>query len=120
AMGRWPVMSVLLGSLLGTSALVAHAPVSAQGLPPVVAPSVRGLPDFTDLVDLVGPSVVNIRTLERATSSGSAGSLGMDEQMLEFFRRFGIPMPPGVTPRTPRQERAPQEEVQPRGVGSGF
>jgi serine protease Do len=80
--------------------------------------SVRGLPDFTELVELVGPSVVNIRTLERA-GGGSAGG-GTDEQMLEFFRRFGIPVPPGMTPRGPRQERGQSEEAQPRGVGSGF
>ncbi len=85
---------------------------------PVVAQSVRGLPDFTELVEQVGPSVVNIRTLER--SSAEAGSGNADEQMLEFFKRFGIPVPPGVTPRGPRQERNPNEEAQPRGVGSGF
>jgi serine protease Do len=41
--------------------------------------------------------------------------------MLEFFRRFGIPVPPNM-PRGPRSDRspAPQEEAQPRGVGSGF
>ncbi|MFX8055558.1 hypothetical protein ABTK93_20070, partial [Acinetobacter baumannii] len=46
---------------------------------------VRGLPDFTDLVDQVGPSVVNIRTVEKASSRGNAS--GMDEEMLEFFKR---------------------------------
>jgi len=75
----------------------------------------RGLPDFTDLVDQVGPSVVNIRTVEKA--SGRAGANGMDEEMLEFFRRFGVPIP-----NTPRQQRPqrPQDDEQPRGVGSGF
>ncbi len=82
--------------------------------------SVRGLPDFTDLVDLVGPSVVNIRTLERVSASPGANGLGMDEQMLEFFRRFGIPVPPGAVPKSPKQERGAPEEAQPRGVGSGF
>lgn len=48
--------------------------------------AVRGLPDFTDLVDQVGPSVVNIRTVEKASSRANAN--GMDEEMLEFFRRF--------------------------------
>ncbi|WP_341906706.1 DegQ family serine endoprotease [Polaromonas sp. YR568] len=79
----------------------------------------RALPDFTDLVDQVGPSVVNIRTIEktRASSAGPA-----DEQMLEFFRRFGIPVPPNL-PRGPRSERSPggeEERERPRGVGSGF
>lgn len=82
------------------------------------APLVRGLPDFTDLVDAVGPSVVNIRTLEKAKPKAGGGA-GPDEQMLEFFRRFGIPVPPGAGPRSPRQA-PPDEEAQPSGVGSGF
>ena len=84
----------------------------------------RTLPDFTDLVEQVGPSVVNIRTSEKVKAA-TAGGGGVDEQMLEFFRRFGIPIPPHMaptTPRGPRSERspAPQEDAQPRGVGSGF
>ena len=76
----------------------------------------RSLPDFTDLVETVGPSVVNIRTVEKV-KIGTAG--GADEQMLEFFKRFGIPVPPNM-PRSPRGDRGQQEEEQPRGVGSGF
>jgi serine protease Do len=83
-------------------------------VPPAVA-QMRGLPDFTELVEQVGPSVVNIRTVER--SRGAAGSSGQDEQMLEFFRRFGIPLPPNA-PRGQRPDR--NEEETPRGVGSGF
>ncbi|MFM6985898.1 MAG: Do family serine endopeptidase [Hydrogenophaga sp.] len=100
--------------LIAGTALWPTLPVLAQPVAPVA--SVRGLPDFTDLVDLVGPSVVNIRTLEKpAPAEGGAG----DEQMLEFFRRFGIPVPPGAAPRG-RPERGNSEEAQPRGVGSGF
>ena len=40
--------------------------------------------------------------------------------MLEFFRRFGIPVPPGVAPRGLRPDRGGSEDPQPRGVGSGF
>jgi len=77
----------------------------------------RTLPDFTDLVDQVGPSVVNIRTLEKVVSRAAPGGPG-DEEMLEFFRRFGLPMP--NTPRpAPRSNRPPEDE-QPKGVGSGF
>ena len=107
-------------ALVLTSVLTAPATAVAQPNPSSVATSVRGLPDFTDLVDLVGPSVVNIRTLERVSDVGDLGVDGMDEQMREFFRRFGIPMPPGLTPRAPRQERGTPNEAQPRGVGSGF
>jgi len=80
--------------------------------------AVQGLPDFTQLVDLVGPSVVNIRTLERPSSAPSSN--GGDEQMLEFFRRFGIPLPPGTGPRGPRGGQGGGEDPRPRGVGSGF
>jgi serine protease Do len=62
------------------------------------------LPDFTDLVDKVGPAVVNIRTTTRVSSGGSAHGLppGLDEgDMSEFFRRFfGIPLP--QQPGSPR------------------
>ena len=87
----------------------------------MAAPAVRAqaLPDFTDLVDKVGPAVVNIRTLERSrvAARGGAGP-EIDEDMLEFFRRFGLPVPNQPSPRGPRQ--APDGEPQQRGVGSGF
>ena len=86
---------------------------------PALAQS-RALPDFTDLVEQVGPSVVNIRTLEKVTARPRSGGNGMDDEMLEFFRRFGVPIPnaPRQTPRPNRPQ--PQDEEQPRGVGSGF
>jgi serine protease Do len=96
-------------AISGTVALMPAKPVVAQG---------RSLPDFTDLVEQVGPSVVNIRTLERARSGAAPGA--MDEEMQEFFRRFfGQPMP-NVPRQTPRPNRPQPEEEQPRGVGSGF
>jgi len=104
-------------SIAATVALAPLQPAAAQGATPP-APVVRGLPDFTDLVDQVGPSVVNIRTVEKVSQGARSG--GQEEQMLEFFRRFGIPVPPGLTPRTPRAERDGEETERPRGVGSGF
>ncbi len=99
------------------------AVVVATGLLPATpaAAQNRLLPDFTDLVEQVSPSVVNIRTSEKTKAAVAGGGSGMDEQMLEFFRRFGIPVPPNM-PRGPRSDRAPapQEDAQPRGVGSGF
>ena len=91
-------------------ALVPAGPANAQA---------RALPDFTDLVEQVGPSVVNIRTLEKVSARARQGG-GQDEEMLEFFRRFGVPIP-NVPRQAPRQNRPqPQEDEQPRGVGSGF
>ena len=99
--------------------------VSAVGaaLPTTAAQAqIRTLPDFTDLVDPVGPSVVNIRTVEKVAQRG-AGNGEMDEEMQEFFRRFfGQPLPGQPRPTPPRSNRPqePQEESRPRGVGSGF
>lgn len=76
----------------------------------------QSLPDFTELVERVGPAVVNIRTLERGRQA-SAGSGEIDPNIEEFFRRFGIPLPGRPDPRGgPRNDDEPQQ----RGVGSGF
>ena len=111
----WSTLRALaMSGMLATVAGVAVVPTQVAMAQSAV---VRGLPDFTDLVDQVGPSVVNIRTREKA--SERAGANGMDEEMLEFFRRFGVPIP--NMPRQQRPQRPQQdEEPQPRGVGSGF
>ena len=75
------------------------------------------LPDFTELVERVGPSVVNIRTTERRGSANSSGEI--DQNMEEFLRRFGIPMPNRPDPRR-GNPRGNDDEPQLRGVGSGF
>ena len=100
-------------ALTAVAACLPTQPVWAQSA--AAQAQMRGLPDFTDLVDQVGPAVVNIRTLEKARPGAGTPN---DEQMLEFFRRFGIPVPPNM-PRSPRPDRG-QPEDQPRGVGSGF
>ena len=77
----------------------------------------QALPEFADLAERVGPAVVNIRTTERRTARGN-GMPEMDEDMLEFFRRFGLPIPNQPSPRGQRPQ--PDAEPQQRGVGSGF
>jgi serine protease Do len=120
----------LRASLFVCALVVAAATASLLPVTSVQAQT-RTLPDFTDLVDQVGPSVVNIRTIEKVAQR--AGNGEMDEEMQEFFRRFfgqpppGAPGAPGATPGTPRgapkpnrpQQPVPEEE-RPRGVGSGF
>jgi serine protease Do len=87
---------------------------------PAAAQTTRTLPDFTDLVEQVGPSVVNIRTLEKAASRETQAN-GPDEEMQELFRRFfGVPLPMPNAPRQQRPNRPSPEEAQPKGVGSGF
>lgn len=114
AMTNWnfPLRRMWLASVLAVSAAAFFPAGLAQA-------QTRTLPDFTDLVDQVGPSVVNIRTLEKVVARSQQGGQG-DEEMQEFFKRFGIPMP-NVPRQAPRQNRPqPQDEDQPRGVGSGF
>jgi len=104
---------------LAVSVVLASATAVATFTPVQSAwAQVRALPDFTDLVDQVGPSVVNIRTLEKVSPRG-AGGASPDDEMLEFFRRFGLPMP-NVPRQSPRPNRQGPEEEQPKGVGSGF
>ena len=88
------------------------------GWPVHVQAQARNLPDFTDLVDQVGPSVVNIRVLEKVQRTEEAE--GPDEEMQDFLRRFfGIPMP-GPRQSQPQRPGRSQPEEQQRGLGSGF
>ncbi len=107
--------------LISVSVICAAFLAGGVGLPrPVAAQTVRALPDFTDLVEQVGPSVVNIRTLEKAAARDTQAN-GPDDEMQELFRRFfGVPLPMPNTPRQQRPNRQQPEEPQPRGVGSGF
>ncbi len=109
-----------LGWLLGAAVIAAVtaipvAPALAQDTA-APAPTVQ-LPDFSVLAERVGPAVVNIRTLER-NNGGAAGVPGMDPNIEEFFRRFGIPLPGRPDPRggPPGTDPEPRQ----RGVGSGF
>ncbi|ACR28140.1 DegQ family serine endoprotease [Burkholderia glumae] len=104
----------------------ASAPVTVPVAPPTAPAARAALPDFADLVEKVGPAVVNIRTtaIVPADPRGGVFPQGPDDgDMSEFFRRFfGIPLPgaPG-SPGTPKNALpdAPDTE-QNRGVGSGF
>ena len=106
---RWrPFQVSALAAILSISSAV-MLPTAVHAQP---TPAVRGLPDFTDLVDQIGPSVVNIRTMEKVSSRNVSN--GLDPEMLEFFKRFGLPVP-----NAPKQ-RPNNDEEQPSGLGSGF
>ena len=108
-----PARARTLAAALALGAALPTAPALAQP-----AAAQRALPDFTDLVEQVGPSVVNIRTAEKRPVQANPGN-NADEQMQEFLRRFGMPTPNNV-PRQRRPQQPQAEEEQPRGVASGF
>jgi serine protease Do len=111
---RWkPFQISALAAILSVSSAM-MLPAAAQTPAPAV---VRGLPDFTDLVDQVGPSVVNIRTMEKVSSRQAQS--GLDPEMLEFFKRFGLPVPSIPKQQRPQRPGADGDEV-PSGLGSGF
>ncbi len=103
---RRSLVAALFGFVLAAAGGVISQPAQAQALP-----------EFADLAERVGPAVVNIRTTERRAARSSGGP-EIDEDMLEFFKRFGLPIPNQPTPRG--QRPAPDGEPQQRGVGSGF
>jgi serine protease Do len=125
AIGLALMAGVLIATPLATHFVAGaqQTPSATPALPPaaVAAPASRGLPDFADLVDQVGPAVVNIRVTAKAPAQ--ADTAEMDEQMQEFFRRFFGTPAPRQNPQRPAPRSQPQppseEEVQ-RGVGSGF
>ena len=87
---------------------------SAHAAPTNVAVSTNrmGLPDFGDLVEQVGPAVVNISVVEQRVAS--TDDPFANDPFYDFLRRFGVPMP-----NMPGQPGggSPREN---RGIGSGF
>ncbi|MGH8679789.1 MAG: trypsin-like peptidase domain-containing protein, partial [Burkholderiales bacterium] len=71
---------------------------------------VQTLPDFTTLVEQIGPAVVNVsisRSAPNATDTPFPG-LSEDDPFFEFFKRFGPPV---------QQQKGPAIQY---GQGSGF
>ncbi|PTT87771.1 serine peptidase [Pelomonas sp. HMWF004] len=99
----------LSGTALALALALGQAPAAAQ---------TRELPDFAELVERVGPSVVNIRTAEKVKVA--EGQAEMNEQMQELLRRFGMPVP-NQRRGAPRGGGTPDDDgPMRRGVGSGF
>jgi serine protease Do len=75
--------------------------------------NIRGLPDFSPLVEKYGPAVVNVEVVEKAQQGDQEG-ISPDDPFNEFFRRFGVPAP-GQSPHGGGGAPQPQH-----GAGSGF
>src|SRR5712664_3417447 len=85
------------------------------GLPSVLVAQGRELlPDFTELAERQGPTVVNISTTQvrERRASPQIPNLEEDDPLYDFFRRF-IPRPPGPGGQGPR-------DFESRSLGSGF
>lgn len=71
----------------------------------------KSLPDFTELAENQGPAVVNISvTTVTQVNPMPFPSMPQDEQLQEFFRRFGIPIP----------GQGGGQEHRSQSLGSGF
>ena len=106
------VRNPLFGLLVLTMPLAACARPAADAAPASAAIAstiaqssapqiVTGLPDFTTLVQQVGPGVVNIEA-KVTPKKVSRQQMPDDEEMPEFFRRFfgqGFQMPGPQQPR---------------------
>ena len=91
----------------------AVAATQPSTLPAVTPSAAANLPDFTALVDRVGPAVVNISVVHGKGKGGiDLEDMDEDSPYYEFFKRFGgVPNGPGMRPQAPQPSQ---------GMGSGF
>jgi serine protease Do len=84
------------------------------GLPSALYAQGRELPDFTELAERQGPTVVNISTTQvrERRASPQIPNLEEDDPLYDFFRRF-VPRQPAPGGQGPR-------DFESRSLGSGF
>ncbi|HZV23407.1 MAG TPA: DegQ family serine endoprotease [Luteimonas sp.] len=110
---RLRALALVAVTAAATTAVV--LPVATAQSPAPAPQMVVGLPDFTNLVDQVGPGVVNVKAQMGGGQNAQADAQAPDEDDIpEFFRRFFGPDMPMPGPQGPQQG--------PRGVsmGTGF
>lgn len=93
-----PLAVISLAAAVAATAVVALPDATAQSSAPLQTPSaplVSGLPDFTQLVERVGPAVVNIEA-DVKPRRASMQQMPDDEEIPEIFRRFFGPGMPGM------------------------
>jgi serine protease Do len=73
------------------------------------------LPDFSVIAEEQGSTVVNISVINESQSNQNINLSRDEEQLQEFFKRFGIPGFPGMTPPGEGRQKKPVS-----GTGSGF
>lgn len=125
-----PLLLVTALAVVGVGACSGQTPAHAQtplaATPTTPAPElVAGLPDFTRLVDQVGPAVVSVQA-EVGSKPQARGNMPMpqgddddgadEEQIPEFFRRF---FGPGMSPM-PGGPGMPNARPRGTSLGTGF
>jgi serine protease Do len=107
---RLRALALVAVTAAATTAVV--LPVATAQSPAPAPQMVVGLPDFTNLVDQVGPGVVNVKAQMGGGQNAQADAQAPDEDDIpEFFRRFFGPDMPMPGPQGPQQG--------PRGVSMG-
>jgi serine protease Do len=102
------VTTTVLSTRYGTNVISnSHAAVETSA-----APIQRSLPDFSILVEQQGPAVVNISTVQKVRTAGSAMP-SQPGDLFDFFRRF---QPQPGQPQRPQQPEGRGS----LGVASGF
>jgi len=97
-----------LGKVLAVTLFLATPSVALTGS--------GNLPDFADLAERQGPSVVNISTtmtIRQDTRAPQMPNIPEDDPAFDLFRRFFPPGPNGGMPGQPREQES-------RSLGSGF
>src|SRR5262245_41330643 len=116
-------LTLALGACSGsTEAQQPPAPnAAATSVPqqvPVTSPAlVHALPNFAPLVAKAGASVVNVDVV---SSGRSASGESQEDDLSEFFRRFGLPGGGGNGGGQRGFQFQPQPPTPQRGSGSGF
>jgi serine protease Do len=119
----WPLTAALLAACSPSDQPTAQRPpatLSSTGAPPASAPpvasapvtamtAIAALPDFTALVERVGPAVVNVTTTGTRAGAGVSQQQMPNDPLFDFFRRF---MPP--------DNGGGSREYRTHGIGSGF
>lgn len=106
-------LALTLAACLPEGFTVSSSHASATPPATALAPGRYGLPDFGDLVEQVGPAVVNISVVKTTAPMSNGDHPFADDPFYDFLRRFGVPLPgmPGMPGTGPRISR---------GIGSGF
>jgi serine protease Do len=117
---RTHARSLALVAITIAATTAAVLPVATAQAPSPAPQLVVGLPDFTNLVDQVGPGVVNIEAIvgSKSTRQQAQAQVPDEDDLPEIFRRFFGPDMPGL----PGRPGMPGPDAGPQGVsiGTGF